>query len=180
MFHADAHQHRLVINDLARAMAAMPDTSNRLKSALGKWPGLFSRLALTFHLVEVADARARNAMKPVLTVLSEATARRAANYMRDILLPHLLRAEAIMFSTAQTGHARWIAGLILARNQLRITDRDVVQAYGPLRPPECRRERLEVIESLVTVGWLRPEEQSNPARPSGGLDRQSGSAIGFR
>jgi enamine deaminase RidA (YjgF/YER057c/UK114 family) len=29
--------------------------------------------------------------------------------MRDILLPHLLRAEAVMFATAQTGHARWIA-----------------------------------------------------------------------
>ena len=165
VFHADAHQHRIAINNLGRAITAMPDTSAPLKAALGKWPGLFARLALTFHLIEVADARARSIVPPVLTVVPEATARRAANYMREIQLPHLLRAEALMFVTAQTGHARWIAGLILARNKPRITDRDVVQAYKPLRPPEARRERLDVMESLVTVGWLRPEEQANPARP---------------
>jgi hypothetical protein len=164
VLHADAHRHRQSIDALARAMAAMPDTSNRLKSAFGKWSGLFARLALTFHLVEIADARANKAMLPVLTVLSEGTARRAANYMRDILLPHLLRAEALMFSTAQSGHARWIAGLILASGKLRFTLREVVQAYGALRAPDCRRDLLEVMESLVTVGWLRPEEQSNPAR----------------
>ena len=122
-------------------------------------------MALTFHLIEIADARARELQPPVLTVVLEATARRAACYMREILLPHLLRAEAVMFSTAQTGHARWIAGFILVRGQPRIALRDVVQAYGPLRAPECRRELLEVMESLVTVGWLRPEAQSNPARP---------------
>ena len=41
----------------------------------------------------------------------------------------------------------------------------VVQACGALRAPEARRELLAVMESLVTVGWLRPEPQSNPARP---------------
>ena len=97
-------------------------------------------------------------------MLPEATARRAANYMRDILLPHALRAEALMFLTTQTGHARWIAGYILAKGRLRITLRDVVHAYGALRPPECRRELLEVMESLVTVDWLHPEEQANLAR----------------
>jgi hypothetical protein len=132
-------------------MAAMPDTSNRLKSAFGKWSGLLARLALTFHLVEIADARANKAMLPVLTVLSEATARRAAYYMRDILLPHLLRAESLMFSTAQSGHARWIAGFILANGKRRVTIRDVVQAYGALRAPDCRRDLLEVMESLALL-----------------------------
>ncbi len=40
-----------------------------------------------------------------------------------------------------------------------------MQAYGALRPPEARQELLAVMESLVSVGWLRPEPQSNPARP---------------
>lgn len=165
VLHADAHRHRLAINNLAQAMAGMPDTSNRLKAAFGKWPGLFARIALTFHLIEIADARARNLGTPVLTVLSEETARRAANYMRYFVLPHLLRAEAVMFSTALTSHAQWIAGHILAKGELRIALRDVVQAYGPLRAPESRRELLEVMESLVTVGWLQQEEQRNPSRP---------------
>lgn len=164
VLHAGAHRHRLAVDDLARGMAAMPDMSHRLKAAFGKWPALFARLALTFHLIELADARVRNVQGPMLTVLSEANARRVANYMREILLPHLLRAEALMFSTAQTGHARWVAGLILVKAKLRITLRDVVQAYGALRAPECRRELLEVMESLVTVGWLCPEEQINPIR----------------
>ena len=165
VLHADAHRHRLEIVDLARALAAMPDTSNRLKAAFGKWPGLFARVALTFHLVEIADARSRNLQGPPVQVLPEATARRAASYLRDILLPHLLRADAVMFSTAQTGHARWIAGFILAKGHAQIALRDVVQAYGTLRAPECRRELLDVMESLVTIGWLRPEPQSNSARP---------------
>ncbi len=70
-----------------------------------------------------------------------------------------------MFSTAQTSHARWIAGLILARGQPRIAARDVVQAYGALRAPEAKRELHDVMEGLVSVGWLRPEPQANPARP---------------
>lgn len=165
VLHRDAHQHRLALDQVARAVAAMPDTSSRLKSALGKWPGLFARLALTFHIIELADVNVRGGDLPPMMVLPEATARRAAAFLRDIVLPHLLRADRLMFATTQTGHARWIAGFILARGQPRITLRDVVQAYGALRAPEARRELLAVMESLVTVEWLRPEPQSNPVRP---------------
>lgn len=168
VLHADAHRHRMMIEDLARSMSAMPDTSNRLKAAFGKWPGLFARIALTFHLIEIADCRARGASQPVLDVLSEANARSAAHYLRDIILPHLLRADAVMFSTVQAGHARWIAGFILAKGLRRITRRDIVQHYGALKPPEALRELLQVMESLVTMGWLEPEEPTNPTRPPPG------------
>jgi hypothetical protein len=164
-FHADAHWHREAVLRIVRAMSAMPDTSPRMRAALGKWPGLFARLALGFHLIECADAGARGLEVSAPRVVSESVAHRVAALMQDVLLPHLLRADALMFSTAQTGHARWIAGLVLARGQPRISSRDVVQAYGSLRAPEARRELLNVMESLVTVGWLRPELQANPARP---------------
>jgi hypothetical protein len=166
VFHGDAHRHRETVLRLVRAMTAMPDTSPRLRAALGKWPGLFARLALVVHLVDCADAEGRAPdMMPVPGVISESVAQRVATLMQDVLLPHLLRADALMFSTAQTGHARWIAGLVLARGQPRIALRDVVQAYGALCAPEFRRELLNVMESLVTVGWLQPEPQTNPARP---------------
>jgi hypothetical protein len=170
VLHAKAHDHRKALDAVATAIAGMPDASSRLKAALGKWRGLFGRLALTFHVIEIADARARKAQPPVQAVLAEATALQAARYMKEVLLPHLLRAEALMFSTSQTGHARWIAGFILSKGQSRITQRDVVQAYGSLRAPESRRELLDVMESLVSVGWLRPEPQSNPARPPSGWE----------
>ena len=57
--HADAHAAREDIEGLARVMAAMPDASSRLASTFGKWPGLFARLCLTFHLIEAAAARVR-------------------------------------------------------------------------------------------------------------------------
>ncbi|MBR0642926.1 DUF3987 domain-containing protein [Plastoroseomonas hellenica] len=164
--HADAHRHRLSIDGLIDAVTALPDISNRLKAALGKWRGLFARLCLAFHLIDAVDLSARDATDPPpLTVLSETNAQRVALFMRQVLLPHLLRAEALMFSTSQTGHTRWIAGLILARGGERIALRDVVQAYGALRPPEARRELHNVMECLVSMAWLRPEPQANPARP---------------
>jgi len=164
VLHAEAHQHRHAIDRLVDAVSSLPDTSMRLKSSLGKWRGLFARITLAFHLIDIADARARGEQGRALAVVPVTAAEMAARFMRDILLPHLMRADALMFASVQTGHARWIAGHILARGCERLTMRDVVQSYGPLRAPEKRRERLEVLESLVTVGWLRPEEQSNPSR----------------
>lgn len=150
---------------MARAIAALPDTSTRLKSALGKWPGIFARLALTFHLVDVADAIAAGSALHRILVIPASTARRTASFMLDIVLPHLLRADAVVFSTTQTGHARWIAGYILAHRLERISSRDVVQAYSALRAPEMRGELADVMASLVTVGWLEPEIPANPTKP---------------
>lgn len=161
-----AHRHREEINDLARCIATLPDTSARLKAALGKWPGLFARLALLFHLIQaVDDQRGDGANLVPDRTIAEPIAAQVAALMRDVLLPHLLRAEALMFATAQTSHARWIAGFILSRELERLPLRDIIQAYHPLRAPEQRRELLDVMESLVAMGWLMPEPQANTARP---------------
>jgi hypothetical protein len=164
-FHSDAQRYRKEIDDMAKALSAMPDTSQRLKSALGKWTGIYARLALTFHLIAIADAKAQGEQLPDYGVVTPETAKRATAYMRDILLPHLLRADALLFLSPQTGHARWIAGYILAnekaRKNLRVEYRDLSRAYGPLRPPENRRELVEVMEVLEVMGWLRAEEPKN-------------------
>lgn len=165
VLHDRAHQYREDIDALARAMAALPDTSPRLRATFGKWSGLFARLCLTFHLIEVADAAPVSAQAPYVDVVSEETARRAAAFMQDIVLPHLLRAEAMMFRSVQTSHAQWIAGHILAHGLERITSRDVVRAYGALRAPEARDELAAVMAGLVTIGWLEPEIPANSAKP---------------
>jgi hypothetical protein len=156
VLHADAHEYRLDMLDLKEALSAMPDTSDRMKSALGKWDALWARMTLIFHLIGIADANARGVQHDVVYVAKEAAVQ-ATGYLRDILLPHLIRAEAVMFSTEQTGHARWIAGFILSKGRERIADRDIVQAYRPLRAPENRKERLEIMASLEAVGWVRAE-----------------------
>jgi hypothetical protein len=166
VLHADTHAHRLEILDLGEALAAMPDASDRLKSALGKWPGLWARLVLVFHLIDLAASRAvGQGDGPHIASVANGAAIRATRYMREILLPHLMRAEAVMFATEQTGHARWIAGFILSRAENRIAARDIMRAYRPLKAPETRRELLDVMSSLEAMGWVRPELQEDGRPP---------------
>jgi hypothetical protein len=164
VLHVDAHAARERIDDLARLMAALPDTSTRLQSALGKWRGLFARLCLVFHLIDVADHHARGETAPPLHVVPTATANRVERYMRRILLPHLVRADVIMFATLQTSHARWVAGHVLAHGLDRIAARDL-RGYRPLSAPEARDELNSVMASLVTLGWLDPEPPRNSLNP---------------
>lgn len=163
--HAEAHAEREALDTLTTALSAMPDTSPRLRSAYGKFPGLYARICLLFHLIEIADCRARGVESSPLTVVQPATARRAAAYLRDIVLPHLMRADALMYLSTATGHARWIAGFVLAKGMDRIASRDVVQNYHLLRDVTQRRELQEAMEGLVLLGWLKAEEPSNPSRP---------------
>ncbi len=164
-FAVEAHEYRERVNKLAATMTKMPDTSKRLEAAFGKWPGLFARLCLTFHMIESADSNPHQThCKPVKTITAQ-TAQRVADYMKDILLPHLLRADAVMFSTDQTGHARWVAGFILAHGLERIATRDLVRSYKAFRSPEAGREMMAVMNALVAIGWLEPEEPTNSAKP---------------
>ena len=48
--------------------------------------------------------------------------------------------------------------------------RDIVQAYRALRAPEHQRERLEVMQGLTAMGWVRPEAGGDPARPVSAWD----------
>ena len=156
--HADAHAAREDIEGLARVMAAMPDASSRLASTFGKWPGLFARLCLTFHLVEAAASRVRNpgGQHPPLHVVTAETANRVRRYMRAVLAPSLLRAETLMFGTVQTEHAARIANYILAHHLERVTAREIVRAYRTLRPPEERSTLNSTMEALCLFGWLAP------------------------
>lgn len=158
----DAQQHREALDSLVTALKAMPDTTARMKAALGKFPGIYARLCLLFHLIDIADAKTDSRVVP------EPTARRAMLYLRDVLLPHLQRAEAVMYLTTQTGHARWIAGFILSRGFNRVTRRDITRAYGDLRAPECARELTSVMAGLEAMAWVRVEDPDNPARMPAG------------
>ena len=156
--HADAHAAREDIDALARVMTAMPDASSRLASTFGKWPGLFARLCLTFHLVEIAAShvRAPSGQHPPLNIVTADTAARVRRYMRAVLAPSLLRAETLMFGTVQTEHAARIANYILAHRLERVTAREIVRSYRTLRPPEERGTLNSTMDALCLFGWLAP------------------------
>jgi Protein of unknown function (DUF3987)/Primase C terminal 2 (PriCT-2)/Bifunctional DNA primase/polymerase, N-terminal len=160
VFHRLAHVHREEIDRAAKAMIMMPDTSNRVKATLGKWPGLFARLCLTFHMIESAGTD-----EGFSYVVPEETAERVKDFMLDIVLPHMMRADSAMFLTPQTGHARWIAGHILAHELDVISTRIIKQAYRALRPSEMDRELHSTLTGLVSIGWLDPVAPKNPLQP---------------
>ena len=164
VFAEAAHQHREHIDGLASAMMALPDISPRLKAAFGKWRGLFARLSLIFHVVGIVGTQLSGDADAIVDVIQEPTAQSVSELMEHVILPHLLRAEAIMFSTDQTGHARWIAGYILAHRKDILEKRDIVRDYRALSSPEKSRELLSVMEGLTALGWLEPETPANPAK----------------
>ena len=163
--HADGHAIRQDVEAVARAMASLPDTSQRLAAAFGKWPGIFARMVLTFHMITVADDRAQGKPGAFIDVVPVDTIEQAAAFVLDIVLPHMLRADALMFSSVQTNHAQWIAGFILQEKFTRVTTRHIIRAYGALRGPEAAAELMSVMNSLVAVGWLEPEDPENPVKP---------------
>ena len=163
---AEGHAHRQTIDALARLLAALPNASPRRQAAAGKLPGLFARVALAFHLVGIADARARGAEHASTAVVPPATTGMAAAFLRDIAIPHLLAADAIMFGTAGEADAEWVAGFILAQGAARLTLRDLVQHRHAFRAPERRRAVLAALDAMVAFGWLVPEEHLPHAAPT--------------
>ena len=97
----------------------------------------------------------------------------AADFITDIVLPHLIRADAVMFRTPGTGHAQWIAGHILSRRMTRISTRDVVRAYGALKSPESRRDLLDVMGTLVNRRLARTGILRRRRLKSRSVERQS-------
>ena len=79
-----------------------------------------------------------------------------------------------MFATEQTGHARWIAGFILAHGAGRIAARDIMRFYRALRAPESRLEILETMANLEAMGWIRAELAKERSRER--AERQAASA----
>jgi hypothetical protein len=163
---ADAHSHRRDIEGLARLLSALPNASPRRQAAAGKLPGIYARVALAFHLIDIADARARGAEHPPASVITESTAAMAAAFLRDIAIPHMLAADHIMFGTSGEADAEWIAGFILARKLERLTLRDLVQARRSFRAPEYRRTLLAALDAMVDCGWLVPEDVPWPSEPT--------------
>lgn len=164
VLHVDAHEAREDVNLAAEVMQLMPDASSRLKSSFGKWPGLFARLCLTFHMIERAAMEIEDPMAnfPIKVVQAD-TANRVRRYMLDILMPNLILADKLMFDTTQSEHAAWICQHILIHRVEHITSREIIRHYKALRSPEARPVLNSVMESLSLFGWVVPVQRGDKA-----------------
>lgn len=134
------------------------------------WTIPAGRMALIFHLIEHGNANAQRIDAPPIMVLPETTAARAAAFLREIALPHLLRADSLMFVTEQAGHAAWIAGHILAHPNVRAAivngireqaQGDAADAYATLRfvarKARSSRDRVLAAEKVLDLAGVAGE-----------------------
>ena len=129
-----------------------------IRETAGKWSGLFARLALVFHLVNVAERLNEGealADRDKLHVPA-ATAKKAATFIRRILLPNLFR---LGFESLPDGnelsHARWIAGHILTHKLDHVTSSKIGRACRQLRgKPLDISDAMGVLEH---ADWAAPD-----------------------
>lgn len=154
-----AHAIREALMRYSGEMADYMALPGGLRSHLGKWPGLFARLLLTYHAIECAA----ESVHPCDALVSEQTAARVDRLMRRFLLPHALAYYSdILGASSDLEHARWVAGYALSRNLTTVTNRELVRAYRHWRGlDDWRRQR--VMSALQDAGWLEPlaEDQHN-------------------
>ena len=130
-----------------------------IRETASKWSGLFPRLTLIFHLVDVAE-RVVNGETLLtdaeLLYVPAATAEKAAAFIRRVLLPNLFR---LGFESLPDGdglsHARWIAGHILTHKLDHITARDIGRACRQLRGKPL--EIAAAMDVLDHADWTAPD-----------------------
>lgn len=148
----EAHTIRERVFAYAKEMTEYEAIPNGLKSHIGKWPGLFSRLALTFHVIDCAS-RGRH---PSSETISGATAERVERLMRGYLLPHALSYYTdVLGQESHLEHVRWIVGHILSKQLERIENREIVQAYKQWRGLQ-EWVRTRVLATLQELAWIAP------------------------
>jgi hypothetical protein len=127
-----------------------------IRETAPKWSGLLARLALIFHIVELAahTLNGKNPDESTVCCLSGPTVTAAAAYLRRIALPNLYRLgyETMPEEGLPASHVRWIAGYILAHGSEQIRAREIGRAHRPLRGKP--QEISEIMGVLVDAGWV--------------------------
>jgi Protein of unknown function (DUF3987) len=128
-FDGDARAIRRAFNRLINRVKADPSLPTIIRETASKWSGLLARLALVFHMVELADRvqRGETLTDRDRCCVTGPTVTKAATWLRKIVLPNLYRLgfETMPEEGALASHARWIAGHILSHRLDHITARDI-------------------------------------------------------
>jgi len=154
-FSDGAAKYRSIVANLADKIMLLPDTPGAFKAHLSKNEGLYSRLVLTFHIIE---AVARNEYPK--DEVSEQTALMVCQLMLDYLIPNACRFYGEMIGTTESSEdAMWIAGHILAKKLEKITQRDIYRAFRKLRNDQTGI--CDAMHHLETAGWVKPKKMDS-------------------
>lgn len=156
----EAHLVREELNRYAMDLSTYPAMPGGLKSHLGKWSGLFARLALLYHAIDCH----RLSVHPATAQVSADTARRVDLLMRKFLLPHAMAYYTdVLGAATELEHARWIAGHILSKALSVLTLREIQQSYRQWRGLDDWR-RTRIMQTLEDMGWLAPVDDDRKSR----------------
>jgi putative DNA primase/helicase len=144
-FSPEARVEHATVECLARRLKILPQVPDAMRGHLSKWPGMFARFALTFHLIETRGAT---------RVIPGRTAAKVARLMSEVLLPHAAKFYGELAGEERWTHARWIAGYILAQARNKLTARDIGKHYRALRGDKI--ETARAMETLEAIGWVVP------------------------
>src|SRR5262249_4498951 len=123
-FSPEANDELLALEDFVDRETGRPELSPALRQWLEKMPNELGRLSLIFHFIEWhSSERGMLWCDPPPELVSAETARRARRFLQELVYPHA-RAfhEQVLGVSPTEEHARWIAGFILARGMLSISD----------------------------------------------------------
>lgn len=149
---------------LRRQLQLLPIPAG-LKEHLSKWDGMWARLCLIFHLVDIASKGAMEDLTPedfdafnepaVKTRISERTAIQVRDLLTKFLLPEAVRIYTeVVASEDNTAHARWVADHILAHGKETISVYEIGRAYKTLKGDHIAIKRA--MESLELLAWVKP------------------------
>lgn len=162
----EAHAIRERLFAFADSLVQYPALPGGLRSHLGKWSGLFSRLLLIYHAIECAG----QSVHPGARQVSASTAEQVECLMRRFLLPHALAYYTdVLGASGDLEHARWIAGHILSKGLRAISNRDLVQAYKQWRGlDDWRRQRI--MQLLEDMSWVAPVSEEGKTSRRGAVN----------
>jgi Protein of unknown function (DUF3987) len=154
-FDDDAREVRRQFMPLIDRLKVDPTLPTIIRKTAPKWSGLLARLALIFHIVELADRQMRGEALSDrdLCRVTVPTVTAAATFLRRIALPNLFRLgyETIPEEGQPAAHVRWLAGYILAHQSEQIRAREIGRVYRPLRGKP--QETAEIMAVFCDAGW---------------------------
>jgi hypothetical protein len=122
--------------------------NKKLAAHIGKYDGLFARLCVLWHCIENTDGF------DLPAIVSEATARRVAEFMELFLLPHALAFYAgVLDLSDEHDRLASVAGYILAHGLEQITNRDIQRGDRTMRGLD-KRDMEAVFDQLDALGWI--------------------------
>jgi len=144
------------IEAMALALNDHPTIRKGLSDHINKWPAIFSRLCLVFHMLKCVD-KGKN---PQFIHVQEDTAQRAYDLLTKYFLPEAARIynEVMQGGDEQEQHARWIAGHILAHKKERISVYEIRRAFSSIKNDDFALKKATA--TLELMAWLTVDTQN--------------------